>query len=192
MNKDEIRRVMRARRGMLSPEEQARAARAVLARLRAFAPYDRARRVMAYMACRGELDLAPVIADALARGKTLLLPRCEAPGVMTSRRVADLSQLERGAYGVLEPARGCAVCPPEAIDLVLVPGTAFDASGRRLGQGGGYYDRFLSRTGALRAGIGHDFALIPRVPAQAHDLRMDCIFTPGRTIENTRREHTEA
>lgn len=183
MNKDEIRRDMRARRRALSREEQRRAAQAVLERVLAFAPYVRARSVMAYMACRGELDLAPVIADALARGKTLLLPRCEEPGVMTARRVTSLAQLESGAFGVLEPARACAVCPPEAIDLVFVPGTAFDASGGRLGQGGGYYDRFLSRTKALRAGVGHDFTLIGHVPMQAHDLRMDCVVTPGGRID---------
>ena len=134
---------------------------------------------MAYMACRGELDLSPVLLDALAQGKTLLLPRCESPGIMTARRVTDLSQLAAGAYGLMEPAQCCAVFPPEEINLIFVPGTAFDALGGRLGQGGGYYDRFLARTKALRAGVCHDFALIARVPAQAHDMRMDCIFTPG-------------
>lgn len=170
---------MRSRRMALSVEEQRRASLAVHAHVRAFAPYGKARSVMAYMACRGEIDLAPVIADALARGKTLLLPRCEAPGIMTARRVTDLSQLAAGMYGLMEPAKSCAVFPPEEIDLIFVPGTAFDASGGRLGQGGGYYDRFLARTGALRAGVCHDFALTACVPAQAHDVRMDCILTPG-------------
>ena len=165
MNKDELRHALRARRRALSQEEQRRASLAVLERVRAFAPYREARSVMAYMACRGELDLSPVLLDALAQGKTLLLPRCEAPGIMTARRV--------------EPAQCCAVFPPEEINLIFVPGTAFDALGGRLGQGGGYYDRFLARTKALRAGVCHDFALIARVPAQAHDMRMDCIFTPG-------------
>ena len=179
MNKDELRHALRARRRALSSDEQRRASLAVYERVRAFAPYREARSVMAYMACRGELDLSPVIADVLARGKTLLLPRCEAPGLMTARRVTDLSQLVSGAYGLMEPAQCCAVFPPEEIDLVFVPGTAFDASGGRLGQGGGYYDRFLARTGALRTGVCHDFALTACVPAQAHDVRMDCILTPG-------------
>ena len=173
---------MRARRRALSQEEQRRASLAVYEHVRAFAPYGKARSVMAYMACRGEIDLAPVIADVLAQGKTLLLPRCEAPGIMTARRVTDLSQLAAGAYGLMEPAKSCAVFPPEEIDLILVPGTAFDTSGGRLGQGGGYYDRFLARTRALRAGICHDFAVTARVPAQAHDVRMDCIISPGGTI----------
>lgn len=182
MDKDELRRAMRARRRALAKDEQRRASQAVAERVRAFAPYAGARSVMAYMACRGELSLAPVIADALKQGKTLLLPRCEAPGVMTARRVTALAQLVPGAYGLMEPAESCAVFPPEEIELILVPGTAFDALGGRLGQGGGFYDRFLARTGALRVGICHDFALTGRVPAQAHDMRMDCIITPGGTI----------
>ena len=70
-----------------------------------------------------------------------------------------------------------------------MPGTAFDAQGGRLGQGGGYYDRFLARTRALRAGVCHDFALTARVPQQAHDARMDCILSPGGVIRTG--EHTD-
>ena len=183
MNKDELRHAMRARRRALSQEEQRRASLAVLERVRAFAPYREARSVMAYMACRGELDLSPVLLDALAQGKTLLLPRCEAPGIMTARRVTELSQLAAGAYGLMEPAQCCAVFPPEEINLIFVPGTAFDALGGRLGQGGGYYDRFLAQTRGLRVGVCHDFALLERVPTMAHDVRMDAILTPGAWID---------
>ena len=189
MNKDELRHAMRARRRALSQEEQRRASLAVLERVRAFAPYREARSVMAYMACRGELDLSPVLLDALAQGKTLLLPRCEAPGIMTARRVTELLQLAAGAYGLMEPAQCCAVFPPEEINLIFVPGTAFDRSGGRLGQGGGYYDRFLARTRALTVGVCHDFALIARVPAEAHDARMDYILTPGALLAC--REHPQ-
>lgn len=182
MNKDALRNEMRARRRALSPQAQQLASQEAARRVLALAPYEGARCVMAYMACRGEIDLAPVIEDVLSRGKTLLLPRCEAPGIMTARRVTALSQLKAGAFGVMEPDEACTICPPEEIDLMLVPGTAFDASGGRLGQGGGYYDRFVARTQALRVGICHDFALVARVPALEHDMRMDCIITPGRTV----------
>lgn len=182
MDKQELRAQMRARRRALTAQAQQEAAQAVLARLQGFAPLAQARCVMAYMACRGELSLEPVIEWILESGKTLALPRCEAPGVMTARRVRALSELEAGAYGLPEPGEGSAVIAPEEIDLIFVPGTAFDAQGRRLGQGGGYYDRFLSRTHALRVGVCHGFALVDCVPAQAHDLNMDEILTPGAMI----------
>ena len=68
------------------------------------------------------------------------------------------------------------------IDLILVPGTAFDVRGHRIGQGGGYYDRYLNRTRAVRVGVCHDFALLSAVPSEAHDVRMDIVVTPGRTV----------
>ena len=76
-------------------------------------------------------------------------------------------------------------CPrvePAEIDLILVPGTAFDVRGHRIGQGGGYYDRYLNRTRAVRVGVCHDFALLSAVPSEAHDARMDIVVTPGRTV----------
>lgn len=181
-DKQALREAMRGSRRALPKAQQEKAARDAAARLYGFAPYMKAKTVMAYIACQGELSLAPVIDDALRSGKTLLLPRCDAPGVITARRVMRLSQMSPGAYGLMEPEAGSEVFPPEEIDLILVPGTAFDAGGGRLGQGGGYYDRFLEKTGALRVGVCHAFALQKSVPAEAHDARMDYILTPQAVI----------
>jgi 5-formyltetrahydrofolate cyclo-ligase len=182
MNKEEIRREMRARRRALDEGEQARCAQAMLAHVTGFEPYAHAACVMAYMACRGELDLMPVIAHILSSGKTLALPRCEAPGVMTARKVERMDQLCCGMYGLPEPDERCEIIAPQQIDLVLTPGTAFDMSGGRIGQGGGYYDRFLRETHALRVGVCHSFALLERVPAQAHDINMDAVMTPDGVV----------
>lgn len=137
---------------------------------------------MAYVACRGELSLEAVIRDIPARGRRLVLPRCEAPGIMTARQVRCAQDLVPGRFGLLEPSDGCGVVAPQEIDLILTPGTAFDRLGGRLGQGGGYYDRFLPQTHALRAGVCHDAALLDAVPTLAHDARMDVVFTPGGAV----------
>lgn len=138
---------------------------------------------MAYVAARGELSLEPLLVEILASGRALCLPRCEEAGRMSARRVTALSQLVPGAYGLLEPGEGCPETVPEEIDVVLVPGTAFDARGGRIGQGGGYYDRFLPRTHAYRIGVCHDFALLGSVPVLAHDQRMDAVVCPsGLTV----------
>ncbi|MBR3796474.1 MAG: 5-formyltetrahydrofolate cyclo-ligase [Clostridia bacterium] len=183
MDKEALRAKMRAKRRALTAQEQNEAAQAVMRRLEGFEPFCRARCVMAYMACRGEMSVLSAMEAILRSGKTLALPRCEAPGVMTARQIARFSQLVPGAHGILEPDSGCALIAPEEIDLILVPGTAFDAQGGRLGQGGGYYDRFLSRTRALRVGVCHRFALLERVPVEAHDLHMHVILTPGGMID---------
>lgn len=113
---------------------------------------------------------------------------------MTARLVRSLHALVPGEYGIPAPGDDCPVLAEEEIDVILVPGTAFDRDGGRIGQGGGYYDRFLPRTDALRVGVCHDFALLDRVPAQAHDQKMDLIVTPSGVTEAPglhARKHTE-
>ena len=180
--KQALRTKLRAMRKSLSPETQRLAGEAVCERVLSLAAYKNAERVMAYIACRGELDVSPVIGDILASGKTLLLPRCEADGTLTARKITSPEALLPGAYGIPEPAEDAEIAPPESIDLILVPGVAFDGEGVRLGQGGGYYDRLLSETSAVKAGICHDAALIDRVPREAHDIRMDAVITPTAMI----------
>lgn len=182
MNKGELRDAMRIKRRQLPPEAQQKAAQAVFDRLGGFDPYRRAKNVMAYMACRGELSLDMVLQDALAGGKALLLPRCEENGRMTARWIETYSDLEFGAYGLMEPKADCGIADPKAIELILVPGTAFDRKGSRIGQGAGYYDRFLAQTDALRVGVCHDFALHACVAQEKHDVRMDYVITPGGII----------
>ena len=98
---------------------------------------------------------------------------------MSARRVTALSQLVPGAYGLPEPGRDCPEIAPEAIDVVLVPGTAFDAGGGRMGYGGGYYDRFLSANRCTAAALAYECQVIRRVPTEAHDVPMDYIITPA-------------
>jgi len=180
--KKALRETMRALRKGFSAGEQRLASEAVCRRILSFDSYREANCVMAYIACRGELDLAPAIENILASGKTLALPRCEEGGRLTARRITSLSQLAPGTYGIPEPDAQSDIVPPHQIDLILVPGTAFDRAFYRLGQGGGYYDRFFKETNAVRAGVCHEAALLERVPQEAHDMQMDAIITPERLM----------
>lgn len=177
MNKQTLREDMRRRRRAIPEAEQLCAAQAVFTHLLAFEPYRRAKSVMAYAACWGEMNLTPVMAHALKNEKALYLPRCEAPGIMTARRITGMDDLACGMYGLMEPKAECKAADPMEIDLIFVPGAAFGRDGSRIGQGGGYYDRFLEKTDALRVGICHDFALLERVPEEAHDMKMDFVIT---------------
>ena len=102
-DKQALRAKMRGMRKALSAQAQKAASDAACARVLSFAPYQMADCVMAYIACRGEMDVSPVIRDILESGKTLVLPRCEADGALTARRIASLSELAPGAYGIPEP-----------------------------------------------------------------------------------------
>jgi 5-formyltetrahydrofolate cyclo-ligase len=86
--------------------------------------------------------------------------------------------------GIPEPVPDCHPVPRDAIDFVLVPGVAFDAAGRRLGYGGGYYDRLLPllRPAAARVAGAFELQLVDRVPVSPYDLTVDAIVTESRTL----------
>ena len=137
-----------------------------------------AKTIMAYCATPPEPDITPVLEGILGQGKTLLLPRCEEDGVMTARVIDDLAELKPGAFGILEPPPDSIVFPPEYIDLILVPGLAFDRKCRRLGRGKGYYDRFIS--GQRTMGICS--CLLPEIPVEEHDKPMDAVMTENEIL----------
>ena len=181
-DKQSIRREIRARRQSLPQEARDEAAQQAISHLLAWDVYRSARSVLAYAAVRGELDVRALLEDALACGKALCLPRCEAGGEMTARRVTGLRALERSAYGIPEPGPGAPVCAAGEIDLAIVPGIAFDARGVRIGQGGGYYDRFLPRFRGVAAGIGYTFQVYEALPSLSHDAAVDYVIHPAGII----------
>ncbi len=110
--------------------------------------------------------------------KRLALPVVHPDGTMTFHQYLGPGDTAPGAFGIDEP-RGGREIPPEEIDLVLIPGVAFDPAGRRLGRGRGFYDRYLAHPAAAhiyKVGICHPQALVPEVPAEPHDVVMDKII----------------
>jgi 5-formyltetrahydrofolate cyclo-ligase len=133
---------------------------------------------MAYIAFRNELDLAPLFAA---------LPAVEwiVPRVVGKEMVLhayDPQRLVRHRFGMLEPAADLPTVSAASLDVVLVPGVAFDHQGGRMGFGGGFYDGFLPTTGALRVGITFDDCLVDVVPCDDHDQRVDWVVTPTQII----------
>ena len=87
-----------------------------------------------------------------------------------------------GKFGVREPAANCAEIPLNRFDLLLVPGMAFDLYGHRLGRGQGFYDRILAEASGIKCGVAYDFQLLELIPTEAHDAKVDFIFTPSRGV----------
>lgn len=130
----------------------------------------------------GEIDLSIFIA-AMLRTKEVYLPRMSGPGTMSFIRIDEswAANLEKGYGGVLEPRDGYGevLVPDGGAEIaVLVPGLAFDKSGRRLGRGGGFYDRFLARPDmaeAVRIGVCWSMQIVPEVPTENYDMVMDWV-----------------
>ena len=142
------------------------------ARILALPEYERARIVLLYHSVGGEVDTLKLIDRMLADGKTVCLPAIVSRGVMEARR---MDCLVPGAYGIPCP-EGPAV-PPEQIDLIVVPGLAFDRFCHRLGQGGGYYDRYLPTCRGITIGLAFDCQLVDDLPHAAHDAPLDYVAT---------------
>lgn len=117
--------------------------------------------------------------DALAP-RQRWFPRVVGPVSLAWAPVTDWATLRPGRFGIPEPEAEGVACLPEAVDVVLVPGVAFDAQGGRLGWGRGFYDRALARApGARRVGVCLDSGLVDVVPTEPHDLRMHAVVTPS-------------
>lgn len=131
-----------------------------------------------------ELDLWPVLEETLAEGKVVALPCFDADNQFYKpRRINNLHvELVSGRFGIREPAPHCIEIPLDDVDLVLVPGVAFDLRGHRLGRGQGFYDRLLANFSGKKIGIAFDEQLVDTIPVEKQDVRMDCILTPTKRI----------
>ena len=179
-----------AARDALAPAPRAVASEAIAAGVLALPSFVAARCVLLTLAFRSEWDTAPVFAAAFAAGKTVALPRVDNTSRMLElHAVQDIARDTRAGYrGIPEPLTDLTTVDRAAIDWVLVPGVAFDTAGRRLGYGGGYYDRLLSqlRPQASRVAGAFELQIVPLVPAAPHDLTVDCVVTESRVIATPR------
>jgi len=180
--KSELRRRMRGVRRAMAAEARAERSRAIVARLRDEPCFSEARTVAAFVAVRGEVDLAPLVAFAREAGKTVLLPRVDdADDALVLHVHAADAPLEPSRFGVPEPQPEAPIVPPHAVDLVLVPGLVFDVRGHRLGYGAGYYDKLLpTLTRATRVGVAFDFQLVPELPDTPGDVPVSRVVTDAR------------
>ena len=183
----------------LPPGDRAAWSAAACAHIVVSPVYERAATVMVYLPMVGsgeagnvaELDCTPLIGACHAAGKRVTAPRID-----WGTRLMTPALLKAGAstwvrrHGVPEPPVEAPPVPVSELDLVVIPGVAFDAEGCRLGQGGGFYDRFLADLTRdtspglspephppFTVGLGFEIQLIPTVPAEPHDRRLDGIVT---------------
>jgi 5-formyltetrahydrofolate cyclo-ligase len=133
-----------------------------------------------------EWDTLALVRFALAAGKIVAVPRVDkASRMLALHAIADPDRdVGAGSLGIPEPLPTCPAVSRDAIDFVLVPGVAFDRQGRRLGYGGGYYDRLLPLLAPAAAKVvgAFDLQLVDRVPAAPHDIAVDAIVTPTRAL----------
>lgn len=143
--------------------------------------YIDAKTIFCYVGTDQEINTFPLLQMVLESGKTLVVPKCITRGIMKAYQIKTLEELELGAYGIMEPKEECVCVEPERIDLVIVPCLSCTKDGKRLGFGGGFYDRYLERVQAPKVLLCREQVMEKEIPIERHDLMMDILISEKET-----------
>ena len=178
MTKAEIREQIAKRKKTLTAQHLKTLSVAIVEKLQTLESFRAARTIGAYMPLADEVDTTSLFR---ALEKTFFIPAVDK--VSGSYRMARLTpELKKGRFGILEPVVPV-FATEDALDLILVPGVAFDRAGRRIGRGGGFYDRLLPQYRAGRVGLCFDFQCLEDIPTEQHDIQMNWLVTETRILK---------
>ncbi len=173
-------------RDALPLESRIKYGEAIKEQLFALEPFRNAHKVLLYASFRSEVNTEPMIVEALKIGKTVVLPRVlHEEARLTKHIISGFEELTPGHWGIPEPdIDKHEQIKVEDIHLLVVPGLAFDTKGARIGYGGGYYDKLLSRIKGERTivALAFEAQIFESLPMEEHDIPVDYIITEQRTI----------
>lgn len=175
MDKRDIRRKIQSLKSMLLEAEKLSASQAAFRRLEETAAFLMADSILMYHSLPDELSTHKFLKKWKDK-KRFFLPRVN--GADLEILPFDESRLELGAFHIEEPTGNYTVDISE-IELIIVPGIAYDHKGNRLGRGKGFYDRLLIGSKATKIGIGYDFQIMDQIPSEPHDVKMDIVISPS-------------
>ncbi len=176
--KSSLRSALLQQRESLSRTEVIAKSSAAQAQFLSLPEFLRAKTLALYSPIRNEVETGSILTAVLARGNQVCYPRVVADELRFFQ-VESPVDLQVGRFGIGEPPHQANEVEPAQIELLLVPGIAFDRHGQRLGYGRGYFDRLLNGGcfAGLSVGFGYDFQIQDRLPAEAHDQRIALLVT---------------
>jgi 5-formyltetrahydrofolate cyclo-ligase len=174
-------------RNRLDPNSALVCSTAIFAAVKKLSMYERANTIMTYLSYGSEVITDFIVKSAIGEGKNVAVPVIKNPGdlYMQSVRIIRLEDADQLVYGIRQPEVNLDdVVSKDSIDVVLIPGLAFDLSGHRLGYGKGYYDRWLKDVPVSKiVGLAYDFQITDKLPIEKHDLPIGTIVTEQRIIQ---------
>jgi 5-formyltetrahydrofolate cyclo-ligase len=180
-SKTAVRNAMAQRRAEIDPRRASEVGLAMADILSDNPEWMRGQRIGLFAGLADEPDTRPILTLIQRAGKEVFFPRSRADGGLAMARLEDGSDLVPGRFGILEPPQDAPCSSLLELDLVFIPGVAFDRYGGRLGRGGGFYDRALAGarvlSGPRRLGVGFAFQMVARVPVLDHDQAVHGILT---------------
>jgi len=181
--KHKLRKEILDQRRKLHPGERTRKSREIEHRLFGLREFRDAGVVMFFASIQSEVETHDMIRRALAEGKRVVLPKVVTGQQLEAREIGNFDRdTSPGTWGIPEPHSGAHV-PGCDIGLIIVPGAAFDASGHRIGYGGGYYDRHLRGYHGMTVALAFEMQIVPCAHALEHDIPVKKIVTEKRVIE---------
>jgi len=175
MEKEELRKVLLKKLLSLTKKEVAEKSREIQKNLKKLLLYKKAKKIMIYYPLKGEVDLLDMVRKA---EKNFYFPKIKGKNLVPYL-IKDLEKdFEKGKFGVKEPIEErCERVKEEDLDLIIVPGLAFDYQKNRLGRGAGFYDRFLKKIKKTKVGVAFDFQVVKNLPYLSHDEKVDILVT---------------
>ncbi|MBT31025.1 MAG: 5-formyltetrahydrofolate cyclo-ligase [Thalassobius sp.] len=179
--KEELRKKMLAQRAKLSLSEIKEFSENICSALEQLVSKEKPQVVHVFIPFKNEPDILPFLDFLLEKEIQVIAPKTLRNRQLEHYHYSGFSDLEQGLFKTLHPAKGLKY--EGNIDIILVPGLAFDKAGFRLGYGGGYYDTFLDAfPKSIKVGIAYPFQLVENVPVEAHDAKMNMIITGSETV----------
>lgn len=196
MIKAELRKQMLELRNALPILDQSEKSNAIVKQLLQLPLLHKAKTIFSYFPFRSEVSLLQLHQILQATGDVqnhhrIALPRIlSEPGKMEAAEYSIHQELEESKWGILQPGQDSVEIPPQELDVILVPGVAFDRKGNRMGYGGGYYDRYLLqvRKDAVKIGICFRLQLTEHIETADHDLPMDFVVTEDEVVRTYEKE----
>lgn len=182
--KNQIRSEILEKRKSLTRTQVQSLSHSIAHRIFALSYFHSARDLHCYVsAMTNEVETFLMLEKSLADGKHLFVPKINLKNKMfSSIQIYSLQELCKGTFGIPEPQSDAATLQTN-FDVVIVPVLAVDEEGNRLGLGGGYYDKFLKAVSGLKIGIAYDFQILPKIPTEEHDVKLDILVTESRIIK---------
>lgn len=186
LNKKDIRETIIAQLKEMSSEEFEKQCQLLANQLFSTEEWKKATTIGITIAHAHEINTIPIIEQAWKEGKRVAVPRCiPSEKRMDFRYLEHLNQLEKSHYDLLEPlVDETEAASPEEIDYLIVPGVAFDASGYRIGYGGGYYDRYLQAYKGATVSLLFTNQLLKQIPIEEYDVPVDSLILPNGMKRN--------
>lgn len=179
MEKKELRKIMINKRNNMDKDEKENKDNIIKNKLMKSDYYKKSSMIFIYLAYGSEINTIEYVKEFLKDGKRICIPRTNLRDkTMEAVEINSLENLKKDKYGILEPDESIEAIKKEDIDLIILPGVAFDKSGGRLGYGGGYYDKYLNSCpdNIDKVSLCYDFQIVDKVPEEVHDVKANYVI----------------